>query len=676
MSLTGNVTADKLLRGKINGLEKIRGYSAYEIALINGFKGTEEEWLDSLNGGLVTVDKQLYRSGHAADAKVTGERFSAMDDEISVERSRINVIANLPEGSTTGDAELADIRIAHNGREYANAGESVRGQFNEIENGYAKLTNQDFVQGSCGVGGFTTSSITLRPRSALKVKKDDVVAFSGLNGLYWCCRLFTDSNLSALLSESYWLNKDSYTIPQDGFLVILLVNAAGYNDRTTIVPTDFTGEIRLPIHNRINNMDASIVSLRGAVNGYTSENFEVGGFSVASGKYNTETRIRLKYAIKAKKGDVLSFEGLGNCYYIAALLADDNLTAPTPINDSGTWGQGETFEAAEDGYFYVYFANSASYANQTNIAPEDFTGRIRHHKYDPRIEKLMEIPFPVDTEKVKLFAAHYTGENNFEPFLFFTDPHLAQGTGWESEFASYIDCLKRYYNSAPVYNIFCGGDWLGNSDTADEACWKLGYINAQMRSITDNFHLVVGNHDTNEQGELPLTNDMISNLWHRSHGKPYYSFDAAKTRFFILNSGMEDYTEDTNQLDWFANALMSNNADNIALFFHIVRGSGNGNVQPFANTITTIAKAFNDRTTTTINGITYNFVNANGKVRFAMAGHRHEDWNGVVNGIPVVETTQMRTGGVPTFDLCFADYFNGVLNMIRIGTGENRTIEI
>lgn len=50
MSLTGKATADKLLRGKINGLETLKGYSAYEIALIHGFEGTEEEWLESLHG--------------------------------------------------------------------------------------------------------------------------------------------------------------------------------------------------------------------------------------------------------------------------------------------------------------------------------------------------------------------------------------------------------------------------------------------------------------------------------------------------------------------------------------------------------------------------------------------------------------------------------------------------
>lgn len=46
--MTGNGTAKHVLRGKINKLKALRGYSAYEIAVINGFKGTEAEWLESI----------------------------------------------------------------------------------------------------------------------------------------------------------------------------------------------------------------------------------------------------------------------------------------------------------------------------------------------------------------------------------------------------------------------------------------------------------------------------------------------------------------------------------------------------------------------------------------------------------------------------------------------------
>lgn len=48
MSLTGNAQGGYNLRGKLNGLKTIHGYSAYEVAVINGFSGTEEEWLESL----------------------------------------------------------------------------------------------------------------------------------------------------------------------------------------------------------------------------------------------------------------------------------------------------------------------------------------------------------------------------------------------------------------------------------------------------------------------------------------------------------------------------------------------------------------------------------------------------------------------------------------------------
>lgn len=58
MGIEGNVTASKVIKGKISGAGKIngninklvelRGYSAYEIAVQHGFEGTEEEWVNSM----------------------------------------------------------------------------------------------------------------------------------------------------------------------------------------------------------------------------------------------------------------------------------------------------------------------------------------------------------------------------------------------------------------------------------------------------------------------------------------------------------------------------------------------------------------------------------------------------------------------------------------------------
>lgn len=60
------------------------------------------------------------------------EAENRLTDEIAAERARINQFVALKDGSTTGDAELQDIRVGYNGTVYETAGEAVRKQVGAI----------------------------------------------------------------------------------------------------------------------------------------------------------------------------------------------------------------------------------------------------------------------------------------------------------------------------------------------------------------------------------------------------------------------------------------------------------------------------------------------------------------------------------------------------------------
>ncbi len=63
--LQGSVESGGEVRGKLAGLRFIQGLSAYEVAVVEGFSGTEAEWLASLKGkdGVVGADGYTPQKG-------------------------------------------------------------------------------------------------------------------------------------------------------------------------------------------------------------------------------------------------------------------------------------------------------------------------------------------------------------------------------------------------------------------------------------------------------------------------------------------------------------------------------------------------------------------------------------------------------------------------------------
>jgi hypothetical protein len=225
----------------------------------------------------------------------------------------------------------------------------------------------------------------------------------------------------------------------------------------------------------------------------------------------------------------------------------------------------------------------------------------------------------------------------------------------------------------------------------------MGYIDGFMRSMFDNCYMLVGNHDTNYQGRkdsesaiytTKLSIQSINDLWYRE-GKAYFTFDGAKTRFYCFDTGTENQAMATydnygwEQAEWFANALLTDNSPHIAVAMHILfyqydSATPTTGVQPLSDWVLKIAQAYNARTTISVNGNSYDYSSATGKVEFCIAGHTHADYNGISYGIPwiISENVRHNVSLGATFDLCFADYDNGELKLIRVGDGSNRTLSL
>ena len=302
-----------------------------------------------------------------------------------------------------------------------------------------------------------------------------------------------------------------------------------------------------------------------------------------------------------------------------------------------------------------------------------------------RIDSIVEMP---ECENFNVLFGGASEE--VEPFIFFSDPHFF--SYYEKPImkvgsAAWLSRMKKYFDNTPTNFVLCGGDWL-TEHKQSTALKALGQIDGMMNSLfPENYYPVFGNHDNNYQGELDttsgtsandgaLSNQQMINLWFRKWGKMYYSFLGSATRFYVFDTGLDDNLDMTvyrwEQIAWFAGQLTQNDNEHNVVVLHIE--SVNSTITEFAKNITLLANAYNNKTSITLNGQTYDFSSVTGKVHCVLCGHTHADAITTLNNIPVYcITTAMNDG---TFDLILINYGDNELQSIRVGTGSNRTMTL
>ena len=161
---------------------------------------------------------------------------------------RVNNLSTLKEGSTTGDAELQDIRLGYNGQIYANAGEAVRQQVAAVAAGIEEVrqnssiltaTEKNLILRLLTAAAYTSDqSKTIQALQQTFASTSDV-EYTVANNL---TNVQTDNNLTKVTQYAAYV---ATLTPADGCELDSVTVLMGGVDVTKTVYAD--GEIYIPV---------------------------------------------------------------------------------------------------------------------------------------------------------------------------------------------------------------------------------------------------------------------------------------------------------------------------------------------------------------------------------------------------------------------------------------------
>lgn len=253
--------------------------------------------------------------------------------QIALNSARIDNLAHLEEGSTTGDAELADIRVGADGTTYANAGTAVREQISDLKSTYVNYAFESssvienisgdvvipFESGYVAINsqqtGFQYSNNTSRIRTPegfrLHLSTGDRIGFeTGTSGKRYSTARYDDT--TGLYKNFGWLT-DIIPIAADmtGDYVIMLAydpdaTVQNINDLAQgfkcIKANSQISNISDQFENQISNISDQFNNFNNKIEGLKHIDFELGYVATNSQQTDFQYDDNNKQRVRTKKG--------------------------------------------------------------------------------------------------------------------------------------------------------------------------------------------------------------------------------------------------------------------------------------------------------------------------------------------------------------------------------------
>lgn len=295
--------------------------------------------------------------------------------EISVERARIDLLSTLKEGSTTGDAELADIRVGADGIIYPSAGNAMRIQvgnlMDSVQEMYNSSTINTWVNKGVSANGAVSSSenLTRLTNSSLVSANDylgikmlgdyEVLIYAWENNTFkgrWNGTAFATDGTSTYVKNFNFTNYPNFSFR---FLV------RNSKDTSSTIDPSEGGNCTL-LTSKINSLSANLSNVTDQLYSTMSNTsiWESGSFNSKGGVVENASRLRTKKYLPSNIISVSCSDGYE--FLVYAWDSADNY-----VGSIGASGYKTSFDFASypDYKFKMLLRNSVN--NSANITPSE-----------------------------------------------------------------------------------------------------------------------------------------------------------------------------------------------------------------------------------------------------------------------------------------------------------------
>lgn len=199
----------------------------WKASVMAHFTADLTAWKQDTTDGLTEWEAETEREIRSAASDEIAGNYAKWSSELAAERSRIDAFVALEDGSTTGDAELQDIRIGADGTTYASAGTAVREQ---ARTKVSNLVSPDRLVS----GGYISATGSVVSNSAFSYVESAVIPGTVISYKYSdnsaAARLALYSRDGAMVANHLGSNVAQYiTVPDNACLL-----RATYNDKSEL----------------------------------------------------------------------------------------------------------------------------------------------------------------------------------------------------------------------------------------------------------------------------------------------------------------------------------------------------------------------------------------------------------------------------------------------------------